>query len=466
MLNAAAPPPAPPIRLYPVASGGGLTRAPLYFVTGYAVLTFVLFLAWPIDWPIFGGWDWAILILYVSLCFFALFTAAMLGSAGQTQMAAPLPGIPLVILAGAAASAALLVPSCLAYTGRGPWDVLDALRNQGEAYRLLQFQLYFGESRERALLVAARFLAGPLMFAVLPLGVIHWRRIGWTSRAALALSVACSIVFSIMRGTDKEIADLFVIGFAALMVSLGRALTLSGRRVRVTRRFWLPALIGLVLLVPAQGLFTERKEARLRGFETKAVVCANNSRICADLDSRVIAWLPFQERFGLSEFILGTSSGWFGLHLALQKPFESSLGVGHSPAALSAYEALTGDEAPHQRTYTYRNGADEWPEENYWSTLITWIANDVGFGGAVAVLALLGFAWGAWWREAAAGMSDPAAVLFVQATTMVFYLPANNQVFAAYEGYSTFFVWLAIWWWHRSRQRIYAALPAAAGATA
>jgi hypothetical protein len=327
-------------------------------------------------------------------------------------------------------------------------------------------QLYFGESRERALIVATRFLAGPLMYAVLPLGIIHWQWIGWMGRAALAVSVACSIVFSIMRGTDKEIADLFVIGFAALMVSFGRALTLSGANVRVARRYWIPALIGLALLFVAQGLFTERKEDRLKGYENKAVVCANVSKICADLDNPAIAWLPLPERFGLSEFILSTTSGWFGLHLAMQKPFESSLGVGHSPAALSVYEALTGDEGPHRSTYTYRNGDDQWPEESYWSTLIAWIANDVGFAGAVAVLALVGFAWGLWWREAAAGMSDPAAVLFAQATTMVFYLPANDQVFAAYEGYSIFFLWLGLWWWHRSRQRLYAALPLAARAAA
>lgn len=448
-------------RLLPFVFAGRLTRAPIYLVMGYVVLTFALFLAWPVNWPIYGGWDWAMLSLYVSLSFLALLSAAVVGSAGPAQLAAPLPAVPLLLVAGAAASAILLVPSCLAYTGRGPWEVLDALQNQGEAYRLLQFQLYFGESRERALVVAARFLAGPLMYAVLPLAVIHWARIGWTGRAALAISVACSIVFSIMRGTDKEIADLFVMGFAALMVAFGRALTLSGRRLRVARRFWLPALTGLVLLVPAQGLFTERKEARLPGFGNKSVVCVNNSQVCADLDSPMIAWMPFQERFGLSEFILATSSGWFGLHLAMQKPFESSLGVGHSPAALSIYETLTGDEQPHKHTYTYRNGADDWPEENYWSTLIAWIANDDGFGGAVAMLTLIGFAWGLWWREAAAGMSDPAAVLFVQATILVFYLPANDQVFAAYEGYSIFFVWLGVWWWHRSRQRIYAAVPPA-----
>jgi hypothetical protein len=59
-------------------------------------------------------------------------------------------------------------------------------------------------------------------------------------------------------------------------------------------------LIGLVLLFFAQGLFTERKQARLRGFENKTIVCANASRICADLDNGMIAWLPFNQRFGLS----------------------------------------------------------------------------------------------------------------------------------------------------------------------
>lgn len=460
-MTAATLPVAEPARLFPVASKSGITRAPLFAVLGYVVLTFVLFLAWPIDWPIYGAWDWTNLVLYVLMCLFVLYVGAMTGSAGSTQLAAPLPGIKLLLAAGAAASAALLIPSCLAYTGRGPWELMDALQNQGEAYRRLQIQLYFGEG-QRAFMVAMRFLAGPLMYAVLPLGVIHWRRIGWLGRAAVGVAVACSIVFSIMRGTDKEIADLFVIGVAALLVSMGRAMTLSRSRSQLARRYWLPAILGVAFLFAAQGLFTERKDERLGGIENKALVCANNSRICADIDHPVIAWLPLRERFGLSVFILSTSSGYFGLHLALEKPFESSLGVGHSPAALSVYEAATGDEKPHRRTYTYRNGFDQWPEESYWSTLITWIANDIGFAGAVAVLGLLGFAWGLWWREAAAGMSDPAAVLFVQATTMVFYLPANNQVFAAYEGYSIFFAWLAIWWWHRSTRRVFAALPIAA----
>ena len=208
-------------------------------------------------------------------------------------------------------------------------------------------------------------------------------------------------------------------------------------------------------------MFTDRKEGRLGSFASRTALCINDSRICADLDNPAIAWLPQRQRAGLTVFILSTCSGYYGLDLAMEKPFEPAWGVGHSPAALSAYEAATDDRTPHLSTYTWRNGGDHWPEENYWSTLITWIANDVGFVGAVPVLALIGFFWGRWWREAAAGMSDPAAVLFALATTMIFYLPANNQVLASYDGYTTFAAWIALWLWHRARQAVSAVVPMA-----
>ena len=57
-------------------------------------------------------------------------------------------------------------------------------------------------------------------------------------------------------------------------------------------------------------------------------------------------------------------------------------------------------------------------------------------------------------------MSDPAAVLFALATTMMVYFPANNQVFLTADGYLVLAVWTAIWLWHRTRQTLSAAVPA------
>lgn len=449
-------------RFLPVVAPAGVTRLPLGIVFGYVVATFALFLVWPIDWPIYTRFDWLRLVAYVAVCLAVVGAAAYRGSAGATRVTAPLPHLPLLLPLGAIGAALLLIPSSFVYTGMGPWELLSALSDQGEAYRRAQRQLLL-TTGQRNEIVAIRTAIAPLVYAILPLGIIRWASIGWLGRISVVLVVLSAIIFSIMRGTDKELADLFVVGMAAAFVSAGRSIALGKGGANLVQRYWKLSFIAVMFLLFAQSMFTQRKDERLGGYVSRTVVCANNSRICADLDNPMISWLPLRQRFGLTMFILSTCSGYYGLELAMEKPFESSLGIGHSPASISVYEALTGDPTLHHRTYTYRNGADGWPEEHYWSTLISWIANDVGFGGALFVLALIGFMWGRWWREAAAGMSDPAAVLFALTTTMIFYLPANNQVLASYEGYTIFVVWLAIWMWHRSRRALSAAVPTGPG---
>jgi hypothetical protein len=428
-------------------------------IFSYVAASFALFLIWPIDWPIYTFANWLKLIAYVSLCLVAVAISAARGSAGTTRVTASLPYLSFWLPLGAVIAVLLLIPSSFAYTGRGPWELLDALKDQGAAYRRLQEQLLL-TSGQRNTIVALRTATAPLIYAVLPLGIIRWRSIGWIGRFSVVTVVVTAIVFSIMRGTDKELADLFVVGTAAGFVVAGRSITLGRGAPDLVRRYWKFAALALIFLLFAQSLFTERKEERVGGYASRTSVCANDSRICADLDNPLISWLPLRQRFGLTVFILSTCSGYYGLELAMEKDFDTSFGVGHSPAALSIYEAVTGDPTLHRRTYTYRNGGDGWSEDYYWSTLMTWIANDVGFGGAVFVLALIGFMWGKWWREAAAGMSDPAAVLFALTTTMIFYLPANDQVLASYEGYTILATWIAIWLWHRSRRALSAAVAA------
>jgi hypothetical protein len=433
----------------PVVTPADVPRLPLILVLGVVAATFVLFLVWPINWPIYYAEDWARLIAYVALCLLMIGGAAWAGSAGPTRATAPLPFLTPLLIAGALAAAALLAPISYTYTGRPPWAVIDALQDQAAAYRRLQQQLA-GAAGQHLDLALVRAALAPLTYAVLPLGILHWRTIGGSGRLAVAVTAACSVVFSIMRGTDKEIADLFVAGASALFVSWGRSWAGGLRGARLFGRYWRWGLLAVVFVYVAQGLYTERKDERL-GFSRydRTTVCANASRICANLDNPWIAWLPLRERFGVTLFILSTCSGYYGLHLAMDKPFESSFGVGHSPVAINLYEAVTKDRAPHLRTYTYRNGDDGWSEEHDWSTLPVWLANDVGFPGAVMVLGVIGWLWGKWWREAAAGMSDPAAVLFAVATTTMLYFPANNQVFLLADGYAVVAVWSLIWLWHR-----------------
>jgi hypothetical protein len=209
---------------------------------------------------------------------------------------------------------------------------------------VLSYQIFAGEGQHNTLVIV-RALVSPLTYAVLPLGIVCWRTIGWTGRICVGVAVACSICFSIMRGTDKEIADLFTIGVSAAFVSYGRTVALGARGFALVRRYWKHALIAVVFVTFAQSMFATRKEERLGGYVSRTTVCASDSHVCANLDNPWIGWLPLRQRFGVSLFILSTCSGYYRLDLALQKPFESTYGVGHSPAAMSAYEAVKpGDD--------------------------------------------------------------------------------------------------------------------------
>ena len=451
--------PAPALRILQVVTPAGTTRAPLVWVFGYVVATFALFLIWPVQWPIYYASGWIRLIGYVTLCFLTIGGTTLIGSAGATRVVAPLRFLSAILAVGAIVSVLILVPTSYAYTGRPPWEAMDALRNQAAAYRRLQ-SLLIANSGQRNTIVAMRAIVSPLLYAVLPLGVMRWSSINWLGRLAVIVTVLSSVVFSIMRGTDKEMADLLVAGVSAGLVAYGRSRAVGHRGWGILGKYWKHLLIGSLFLYFAQGLFTERKAERLGGYVSRTAVCANDSHICANLNNPWISWLPQPQRFGLTFFILSTCSGYYGLELALEKPFESSLGIGHSPASLSIYEGITGDPSIHMRTFTYRNAGDHWSEDYYWSTLMTWIANDVGFPGSILVLALIGYCWGRWWREATAGFSDPAAILFTLGTMMMVYLPANNQVFASYDGYVVFACWLSIWIVHRHRAGLLARIKA------
>ena len=69
--------------------------------------------------------------------FAVIAAAAFFGSSGRTRLTAPLPYLKPLLVAGAVIAALLLIPASFAYTGRGPWEILDALGDQG-ARRLLQ----------------------------------------------------------------------------------------------------------------------------------------------------------------------------------------------------------------------------------------------------------------------------------------------------------------------------------------
>ena len=424
---------------------GGMRILPLLLAEAYLCVLLGLFLIWPINWQIFHASDWWRLIAYILACYMLIAVGYMLATGPVRRVAEPFKHTEWVIIGGAIAAAILVVPISRVYTGRWPWEVMSVIGQQGEAYRTLQEQLEL-TTGQRGLIAIIRAVFSPLTFAVVPLGLVHWTRLTWFQRSFVVLSVLVTILISLLRGTDREFADLAIVAVGALLIAVARSNSeTSGAIMVFVRRYWPVVIVGVLFVTMAASLFSERKSARLGNVENRTVACVNTSNICANLDAPLIRWMPQEARFATSLFILSTASGFYGLEIAMEKEFKPTYGVGHSPAAIAVYELLTGDTEMARRTYTYRNGFDGWSELNYWSTLMAWLANDLGFPGTLVAILFIGWIFGRTWRSATVGNSDAAAVLFCALMITMFYLTANNQLFGSYDGYFVAAAWAFMW---------------------
>lgn len=403
---------------------------PLWLAVGYIALTYILFLIAPFNWPLTNGLK---LFLVVALSLVALAAGYGLGLGRGPVAAKPLP-VRLIAIIGGISAFAILFPSAQAYAGRWPWELLDALSDQKAAYQGLGEQLR-ETAGQRAYIAAARAIAAPLAFAATVLGILNWKRIGVLGKVGVAFAVGSSLTFSILRGTNKEVVDSTIIILSALAIvrARQRAAQPSHLRAQIDPFKRLAALVGIgVVLALVVAIFLARISGRLGFSET---FCIGLSGICSDFNSGIYYYLPLDISRSLAMITSYQGQGYFGLSLALEEPFSSGFGLAHSPALSSLYIQFGGDESFIRDTYPYRLLYKAWDPEVQWTSMLTWIAADIGFPGAIATVGVLGFALSRSWKSAVAGSNDIAAGLFIIAVLTCFYFSANFQTTITFDSY-------------------------------
>jgi hypothetical protein len=410
----------------------------------YLGVTIIAFVAGPFDWPVD---NWTTL-----LCFLAAVTLAMYGgfrlALTRPAVGAPFDGWRLVIVLGAIANVVILFPAAYAYTGKMPWDVFSALRDQQAAYEELQQTLLL-TADTRTPVVLARTLAAPLTFAVVPLGLLHWGRMSIQLRILFVVSIGSTLAFSILRGTDREIADLVLISGAATMIKLARLIVHEKIRLSdIVRRYALGIIFAGLAFLAAATLFIDRKEGRVTDIH---YFCFDETTICADFDHPILRAFGERGQFALVMAAAYASNGYYGLSLALGLNFHSTFGLGHAPFLMKAYSDLVGSDALYEQSYTYRLRELGWDDLRVWSTMFPWIANDIGFLMMPVLMLVIGWIFGGTWRDAVLAREDRAAIVFAFMTIMIAYIPANSQLTLVSDSYFSFVVWIA--WWLLGRRR-------------
>ena len=151
------------------------------------------------------------------------------------------------------------------------------------------------------------------------------------------------------------------------------------------------------------------------------------------------------------------TQGFKGLSIAMDQPFTSTFGLGFSEFFRHNILKFTGhaqdEPADVASTYAGKITGAGWPVGQRWATFFIHPASDVGFPGVVLLMVLIGWAFGAAWRDVVM-FGDPLATsVFISLCLLVFYLSANNQLFQGGERAIGFSVLLVAWLAMRRRWR-------------
>ncbi|MFN4341432.1 MAG: hypothetical protein ACK4FE_05275 [Azonexus sp.] len=417
----------------------------------FAVVVFYIFFSKLVFW--FGPMPWPVINVLEMVAFqVAAMIFLVLGylSAGKAATNRRPINLRPVFLIGIIGAIALQIPLTLTYTGKYPWDVFSAILDQRMVYEDMLEQLVSTKG-ERFYVPLVRSVVMPLFLASVGYGFLNFRCLSRFQKILLYVGLLCPIDLSLLRGTDKEIADLIIIICGFLLVAYCRRIVCARQgQLFVSFKLQPFATIAFVVFLLFLILFSYRKFERLGG---AIDFCIMGGLICADYSGPILSLLPDFVAFGYVMTSVYFTNGYYGLSLALELPFESAYGLGHSSALLSLYERISGSATIFESTYIARISESGWDHRYYWSSLYTWLANDVHFVGALIIVGLLARWFRQAWLDAVYARNDLAAVVFVLLCIAFLYLPANNQLAQTFDLYFAFIGTFVVWKFRRGSAR-------------
>lgn len=407
--------------------------APLLVSQAFLWLTFLLFVFGPWQWPLRHPWE---LYAFVGGAHVALLLGYLsVAHRAPSGLAQPVDANRLIRLS-LLINVLVLPVTCYARTGHWIPDILGGIVDPGRAY--MEAHQYAENASNAASYL--RIIAAPALVMLFPLGVYFWSRLRWSTRI-LTIGVMVGVVLmSLATGQRRDIADLLVTLPFVLMAAHCAKLTTLSRRTILTGATLLTAF-----LVVFTAYFTYSHVSRI-GKEAAADGINPVTMQAPDLDNPILQALPSEAQPGAIGLLNYLTTGYYGLALAMDRPFEPMYGFGHSMFLTRNIERLANDESFESRSLPVQiSNKDGFKYPVHWCTAYPYFANDLGFVGTVLMLFFVGRGLALSWIDMLGGRNAFAVVMFSLLMTLVMYLPATNRMLQDGEGVFAFYGWLALW---------------------
>lgn len=308
-------------------------------------------------------------------------------------------------------------------------SIRDALANPGAAYAA-KFGVYQDQiDSNRVSLPIQLVVTNFWIYYVGLICIVYWwSDIRRSVRVLFLTSVLVYLLAFACIGTQKALADVLLLTSVGLLLRYSSLLLANSRREAAVYRMphWAHAGVALVLFF---GYISINQLSRAEQFGI-------SERISDDATNSLWGNLLPPKAAVLANNIANYSSqGYAGLAHSLTQSPGFSYGFGLAPAAHSYAQQYFGASDCYELTYLARSERETgWPGRMYWSTAFPWWASDVTFPGVVLLMVLIGSLLARAWLSALQSGRLAAIVSLGLLFEMLFFITANNQVFASRTG--------------------------------
>ncbi|GHG05349.1 hypothetical protein GCM10017783_17390 [Deinococcus piscis] len=415
-----------------VQSNLGKLFLPYLVFVLFNLCTYLLFLYGPFNWPVhntglMSGLLGTFLVFYTAGYVFGVQRKA--GRSAQEVSQWVVRHLRILLPLGAL----IFATSIYVYTGEFFWNTARIFGDQQKNY---YDTLHFGETSSRLLNAPFGLLkiaAQPLITLALIYATMNFKRLKTAEKGALLAVYLFWVLFSVFRGTDKEIFDIAVIFLTAMAVNYYRSLTGRVSLMQLARSLLFIG-VAVVTLVGFLSLFSQRKLTRMGG---NTAVCLVEAGVCARGTDTPLGYM-----YGMTSSYM--SHGYYGMSLALQEDFNTTFPFGNAPALKPLSDVVMGEDYL-DRSYLNKIDRRGWDNGTRWSTAYTSWASDISFWLVPFVMFLVGWVTALSWKDAVLRGSLLATAVFSFMTTMSLFLSANNQVGIALDSLAAFLLITCAW---------------------
>lgn len=293
-------------------------------------------------------------------------------------------------------------------------------------------------------LVTGTILPIYFMFYCFPaLTVMYWKIINKNQKIWSVIAITLSFLTGISTGTNQFIFHVAfsLVGGIVLNNIVHRQNNTNDNNVKKGAKKLRKIIISLGVLLILY--FINNIDNRLEHDPLNYFIHGHDIKLNSMYEPFLYNGSLFSLVSGLASIESYMCQGYYGMSLALDQPFTSTLGFGHSAFLAITFNNSFGFsiiDRTYQEKITYI-----WPRESNWHSFYSQMANDVGFIGVILIMFLLGIVISKVWRDIIENDNPFAKLLFIVMIPLFVFIPMNNQVGNMYGTFFSFWILLFLW---------------------